>query len=144
MPLVGARRGLSSLVYFALFRGFVPTRGAVRHRGQGGASDPRSARGVSMFGWFESRLAPFPDDGLTEPPRSLVAFCRHFTRGVWPAIAVMAVLTSTIAVAEVSLYAFLGHIVDWLSERPRETLFAEEGTKLLGMGAVVLLVLPLV
>ena len=73
-----------------------------------------------MFGWFESRIAPFPDDGLTEPPKSLVAFCRHYTHGVWPAIAVMAVLTATIAVAEVSLYAFLGSIVDWLSERTNE------------------------
>jgi ATP-binding cassette subfamily B multidrug efflux pump len=97
-----------------------------------------------MFGWFESRIAPFPDDGLTEPPKSLVAFCRHYTRGVWPAIIVMAVLTATIAVAEVSLYAFLGSIVDWLSERPRETFFAQEGTKLVLMGAVVLVLLPLV
>jgi ATP-binding cassette subfamily B multidrug efflux pump len=96
-----------------------------------------------MFRWFESRLAPFPDDAPTEPPKGLVAFCRHYARGVWPAISVMAVLTAIIAIAEVSLYAFLGSIVDWLSQRSPATLWAQEGNKLLWMGALAL-GLPLV
>ncbi len=91
-----------------------------------------------MFRWFESRLEPFPDEAPTEPPKSLVAFCRHYARGVWPAISVMAVLTTTIAIAEVSLYAFLGSIVDWLSERSPATLWAQEGNKLLWMAALAL------
>ena len=34
-----------------------------------------------MFRWFEERLDPFPADPPAQPPRSLYAFCRHYTRG---------------------------------------------------------------
>ncbi len=96
-----------------------------------------------MFRWFESRLDAFPTEEPTDPPRTLVAFCRHHTRGVWPSIFVMAALTSVIAVCEVSLYAFLGSVVDWLSARSPETFVAEEGQKLVALGLAVLFGLPL-
>ena len=34
-----------------------------------------------MLRWFETRLEPFPDAPPTQPPASLYAFCRHYTRG---------------------------------------------------------------
>ena len=37
-----------------------------------------------MFRWFEKRLDPFPTAEPVEPPRTLVAFCLHYTRGSWP------------------------------------------------------------
>lgn len=95
-----------------------------------------------MFRWFEQRLEPFPAEDPSEPPNSLVAFCMHYTRGVWPWIAVMAVCTSLIAILEVSMYAFLGNVVDWLSNHSRETFVAEEGWKLALIAGVVLVVMP--
>ncbi|PSH69662.1 multidrug ABC transporter ATP-binding protein [Phyllobacterium brassicacearum] len=95
-----------------------------------------------MFRWFEERLEPFPSAEPGEPPKTLVAFCLHYTRGVWPWIAVMAVCTSLIAVLEVSMYAFLGNIVDWLSNHTRETFLADEGWKLALIAGVVLIVMP--
>jgi ATP-binding cassette subfamily B multidrug efflux pump len=95
-----------------------------------------------MFRWFEERLEPFPSAEPSEPPKTLVAFCLHYTKGVWPWIAVMAVCTSLIAVLEVSMYAFMGHIVDWLSNQSRETFLADEGWKLALIAGVVLVVMP--
>ena len=95
-----------------------------------------------MFRWFESRLDPFPAEEPVEPPRTLVAFCLHYTRGAWPFIAISAVLTACVAAAEVWMFGFLGSIVDWLSVQNRETFLQTEGWKLAGMAFVVLVALP--
>jgi ATP-binding cassette subfamily B multidrug efflux pump len=95
-----------------------------------------------MFRWFENRLNPFPVAEPVEPPRTLVAFCLHYTRGSWPYIIMAAILMSAIAIAEVWMFSFLGNIVDWLSAQNRETFLQNEGWKLAGMAFVVLVALP--
>ncbi|MER9233191.1 ABC transporter ATP-binding protein/permease [Mesorhizobium sp. M0622] len=95
-----------------------------------------------MFSWFEKRLDPFPAAEPVEPPRTLIAFCVHYTRGAWPYIAVDAVLVTTIALAEVWMFGFMGRIVDWLSAQNRETFLQTEGWKLAGMAFVVVFALP--
>jgi ATP-binding cassette, subfamily B, multidrug efflux pump len=95
-----------------------------------------------MFSWFEKLLEPFPADDPVTPPKTLVAFCMHYTKGAWPVILVMAVLTSMIAAIEVALFGFLGNIVDWLTQQSRETFFQDQGTQLLMIGAVALFLLP--
>src|SRR5690606_33632543 len=95
-----------------------------------------------MYRWFENLLNPFPVEEPVEPPRSLLAFCMHYTKGAWPIIIVSAIMTAAIALAEVWLFGFLGNIVDWLSVQSRETFLQNEGWKLAGMALVVLVVLP--
>ncbi|HRP78497.1 MAG TPA: ABC transporter ATP-binding protein [Aquamicrobium sp.] len=91
-----------------------------------------------MYRWFETLLNPFPPEEPVEPPRTLVAFCLHYTRGSWPLIIVSAILTSLIAATEVWMFGFLGNIVDWLSAQSRETFLQTEGWKLAGMAFIVL------
>ena len=95
-----------------------------------------------MFRWFESRLNPFPAQEPVEPPKTLVAFCLHYTRGAWPYIIVSTVLSAVLAIIDVWLFGFMGDIVDWLSNANRETFLQTEGWKLAGMAALVLLVAP--
>ena len=95
-----------------------------------------------MFSWFEKRLDPFPLEEPVEPPRTLLGFCLHYTRGSWLWLSIMAVLVASIAIIEVSMFAFLGNVVDWLADRDRETFLAEEGWTLAGMAFVVMVVLP--
>jgi ATP-binding cassette subfamily B multidrug efflux pump len=54
----------------------------------------------------------------------------------------MAVCTALIAVLEVSMFAFMGNIVDWLSNHSRETFLADEGLKLALIAGIVLIVMP--
>ena len=96
-----------------------------------------------MFRWFERRLDPFPAIEPTQPPRTLLAFCMHYTRGSWPYLIFAAVLMSAIAITEVWLFSFLGNIVDWLSNQDRSTFVENEGWKLTGMFLVVMGLLPL-
>ncbi|TGQ33271.1 MULTISPECIES: ABC transporter ATP-binding protein [unclassified Mesorhizobium] len=95
-----------------------------------------------MFRWFEKRLDPFPAAEPVEPPKTLIAFCVHYTRGAWPYIILDAVLVTAIAFAEVWMFGFLGRIVDWLSAQNRETFLQTEGWKLAGMAFLVLFALP--
>ncbi|MCB8838384.1 ABC transporter ATP-binding protein [Aurantimonas sp. VKM B-3413] len=96
-----------------------------------------------MFSIFERMVHAFPERELKEPPRGgLFAFIWFFARPVWPLLLAMAVLTASISVIEVSLFSFLGNIVDWFSETSPETLLAERGWQLALMGVVVLVLLP--
>ena len=96
----------------------------------------------SIYSYFEGRLDPFPSEEPQEPPRTLLGFCLHFTRGSWFWIVVSAILMALIAITEVWMFAFLGNIVDWLAVQDRATFFSQEGLKLAGMGLVVLILLP--
>ncbi|MFC5757074.1 MULTISPECIES: ABC transporter ATP-binding protein [unclassified Rhizobium] len=97
-----------------------------------------------MFGWFEQRLNPFPSAEPVAPPKGLFAFCWHYTKPAAGWLALMAFLTALIAVGEVALFQFLGDIVDWLTNADRATFLQNEGHKLIWMGALVLIGLPLV
>jgi len=97
-----------------------------------------------MFGWFEQRLNPFPSEEPVAPPKGLFAFCWHYTKPAAGWLALMAFLTALIAVGEVALFQFLGDIVDWLTNADRATFLQNEGHKLIWMGALVLIGLPLV
>ncbi len=54
----------------------------------------------------------------------------------------MAVLTSMIAVAEVTLFAFLGDIVTWLTTNGRAELAAKHGNTLIAIGVGIVLIIP--
>ena len=95
-----------------------------------------------MFGWFEARLKPYPADEPNQPPQGLLAFCWHYSRDAAPWLLLMSLLTAMISVGEVVLFGFLGNIVDWLANADRDGFLEREGTRLMVMGAIVLIGLP--
>ena len=96
-----------------------------------------------MFAYFENLLKPFPPELPTTPPATLSAFCWHYTRGVWPWILLISSLVALLAVLEVMLFGFLGNIIDWLSQADKARFLEQEGERLILIGAVVLVALPL-
>ncbi|MGY0632619.1 ABC transporter ATP-binding protein [Luteimonas sp. A478] len=96
-----------------------------------------------MLRWFERQIDPFPQDPPAQPPASLYAFCRHYTRGTEKWLVLMALTTAGIALAELAMYAYLGALVDRLGNTTPAEFLAAEGSRLLGMGLLILLVLPL-
>ena len=96
-----------------------------------------------MFSLFERMVEPFPPRDLTTPPQGgLFRFVWFYAKPVWPLLVATAILTSLISIVEVSLFGFLGQIVDWFSGVSRETFMAENGLTLALMAAVVLVLLP--
>ena len=51
-----------------------------------------------------------------QPPATLLAFCRHYVRGIEPYLLLMSALTAVLAISEAMLYGILGQVVDWLAE----------------------------
>lgn len=96
-----------------------------------------------MFSFFERLTNPFPPEHPTQPPKNLVAFCRHYTTGMWPAIFAVSLLAASIAALEVSLFGYVGQLVDWMASRDRATFIEQEKSSLIWMGAVILVILPL-
>jgi len=95
-----------------------------------------------MYAIFERFIKPFPPEEPTQPPKTLFAFCMHYTRGSELYLVLLAFLTGAIAVMEVSLFSFLGDLVDWLATYSREDFLQQAKYELVSMSLVVLVALP--
>jgi ATP-binding cassette subfamily B multidrug efflux pump len=95
-----------------------------------------------MFAFFERLINPFPPQEPEQPPSGLYAFCRHYTKGIEPILVLMALVIGLIAIIEVSLFAFLGAVVDWLSSANQETFLIENRERLWWWAFVVMILLP--
>lgn len=96
-----------------------------------------------MLKFFEKLTNAFPGQEPTQPPQGILAFCMHYTKGFKKPLIGMSILSAIIAIIEVSLFGFMGQLVDWLSTHERETFLAQEGDTLMLMGGVVLLGVPI-
>jgi ATP-binding cassette subfamily B multidrug efflux pump len=96
-----------------------------------------------IFRWFESLIDAFkePVDGM--PPQSVWRFYAFYLRQVWPVFAAAIVLGFVVAIIEVSLFGFIGSIVDMAKGVPAADFFQRHGNQLLWMGFVALIVRPL-
>ena len=95
-----------------------------------------------MFAWFERRIDPYPADPPAMPPRSLWRFVLHYSRGALPWLVLLALGSAAIALIEVMLFAWLGELIDRLSDTPRDQFWAQEGARVALMAVVLLLVMP--
>ncbi|GAA5190463.1 ABC transporter ATP-binding protein [Ferrimonas gelatinilytica] len=95
-----------------------------------------------MFKLFESFTKPFPAAEPDQPPRTLFAFCRHYTRGFERPLLAMSLFSAMIAVVEVILLGFMGQLVDLLASSDPGSFWAEQRGMLIGMAALLLLVVP--
>ncbi|NVK00809.1 MAG: ABC transporter ATP-binding protein [Oceanospirillaceae bacterium] len=96
-----------------------------------------------LFRLFEGITEALPCNAAQQPPHGLWAFCRHYTRGFELPLLGLSLSTALIAILEVTLFSFLGQLVDWLSDRDPATLFSEEGSTLVMMSLVTLIAIPL-
>ena len=97
-----------------------------------------------IFRWLETRAEPFPDIAAVRPPTDFWGFVWHYTKPLRWVIVATSALAATSALIEVSLFAFLGRLVDWLSTKEPETVWRDHGWFFVAMAAVVLLVIPFV
>lgn len=95
-----------------------------------------------MLSFFERLTNPFPAAFPTQPPQDLIGFCRYYAVGMWPVIIAVSLLSGVIAALEVSLFGYLGQLVDWFAERDRATFLQQESSSLMWMGLLILVILP--
>ncbi|WP_304620983.1 ABC transporter ATP-binding protein [Paracoccus sediminilitoris] len=95
-----------------------------------------------MFGWFERRIDPYPMAEPTMPPATLFRFVLHYSRGAIPWLVLLAIGSAIIAVIELTLFGWLGTLIDRLADTPRDQFWSQQGGTLLMMAVVLLIVLP--
>ncbi|MBE4585087.1 multidrug ABC transporter ATP-binding protein [Vibrio navarrensis] len=95
-----------------------------------------------MFRWFEKLTTPFPMQEPTQPPKSLFAFCRHYTKGFEKPLVIMSLLSACVAIAEATLIRYMGQLVDILGNQSRETFWTDQTETLWTMALLVCVVMP--
>ena len=95
-----------------------------------------------IFRWFESLIDAFkePADGM--PPKSVARFYAFYLRQVWPVFAATLLVGFGVAVVEVSLFGFIGRIVDMTTGTPAN-FFRLHGHLLIFMALVALVARPI-
>ncbi len=95
-----------------------------------------------IFRWFESLIDAFKDPRDGMPPKSVSGFYLFYLRQVWPVFAATIVVGFGVAVVEVSLFGFIGRIVDMARGVPAD-MFRLHGHALIGMALVALVARPI-
>ncbi|KUO68823.1 MAG: multidrug ABC transporter ATP-binding protein [Alphaproteobacteria bacterium BRH_c36] len=96
-----------------------------------------------IFTALETSRDPFPEARAGMPPREFIAFVVYYVRPFWKLLLASSLLAATVALIEVSLFAVLGALVDWLSKSDRATFWDEHGSFLIGMLVLILVILPI-
>ncbi|OEF08467.1 ABC transporter ATP-binding protein [Vibrio genomosp. F10] len=95
-----------------------------------------------MFKKFESFTKPFPNEEPKQPPKGIFAFCRYYTRGFEIPLIIMSIMSTIVAIVEVSLFGAMGQLVDWLSTSNPETFWQDNSSVLIGYGILLLVIMP--
>jgi ATP-binding cassette subfamily B multidrug efflux pump len=96
-----------------------------------------------LFTFFEDLIDPFRPSSDDQPPTGIWPFYRHFLVQVWPIMLAMMVTGLVGALIEVSLFGFVGKIVDLAGSSPRDTIFAAHGLTLIGMAFIAIVIRPI-
>jgi ATP-binding cassette subfamily B multidrug efflux pump len=97
-----------------------------------------------MFTWFEKLIDPFRPHSLDQPPAQWVQFFIFYVRQVWPVFGFILIFGLINGMIELSLFAFLGKLVDMArTALSPAAFFADNATLLIAMAAVALIVRPI-
>ena len=98
-----------------------------------------------MLAWFEKHIDPFLKGPETKPPGGLIAFYVHYMWPIRRLIVALLVIGFIGSLIEVSLFAYLGGLVDRMKDSPDpSTFFRDHGPLLIWMGIVAVILRPVV
>src|SRR5690606_15842663 len=90
-----------------------------------------------IFASFEKPVDPFRPVPIARPPEGLMTFYWHFVRqSGWVFVAALGA-AFIVAIVEVSLFRYIGQIVDLLQSSSPAAIFSDHGGLLLWMAFVV-------
>ncbi len=95
-----------------------------------------------MFRFFETLIDPFREHDPSMPPPTLGGFYWHYTKQVWPVLVALMVVGLFVSLIEVSIFRYVGSIVDLLKNTTQERVLADYGWTFAWMGFVVVVARP--
>ncbi len=96
-----------------------------------------------LYSYFENLIDQFREVPDEMPPKGLVAFYLHFLRQVWPIFIIVLIVGLGLTLIEVSLFSFLGKIVDLAQTTSPSVFFQQHSHILLWMAFVALVLRPI-
>jgi len=98
-----------------------------------------------MFRFLENLIDPYCDYVETDrPPQKLGPFLLEYCRPFRAVFAITGILTMFVALVEVWLIAYLGRLVDVLTDTDRSDFWSNYGLEMLAVGVFLLLLRPLI
>ena len=95
-----------------------------------------------MYGFFERLFDPLAPAEIVRPPDRVRAFFLHFLRPVKGLLLAILAISGVAALSELALYAFLGVVVEWMTETGPESFLEIHGGALIAMAVVAVVVRP--
>ncbi|GEM76743.1 ABC transporter ATP-binding protein [Vibrio sagamiensis] len=95
-----------------------------------------------MFKRFEGFTKPFPNHAAKQSPSGIFAFLRHYTRGFEKPLIIMSIMSTIVAIVEVSLFGAMGQLIDWLSTSNPETFLQDNKSELIFFAVLLLIIMP--
>jgi ATP-binding cassette, subfamily B, multidrug efflux pump len=95
-----------------------------------------------FFDWLEGLCGAFPEELPEQPPTSFFGFVGHYSKPFTPLLIASATASTVVALLEVWLFSFVGSLVDWLSDGNPDTFVQEHLWELIGVGTLVLVIIP--
>jgi ATP-binding cassette subfamily B multidrug efflux pump len=99
---------------------------------------------MSLFSFFERLLEPTASSPDSAPPTTLMAFYWYYARQVKGLVALLFVFGTAVALLDLAVPVFIGHIVNLVSDLSAAELFRDHKTTLLGMAALIVIARPVV
>jgi ATP-binding cassette subfamily B multidrug efflux pump len=96
-----------------------------------------------LFRWFENLIDAFKEPSDAMPPPQVGRFYLFYLRQVWPVFLAALLVGLGVALVQVSLFGFVGSIVDMAKQADAATFFTLHGRTLMWMAAVALFARPL-
>ncbi|MFP4538408.1 MAG: ABC transporter ATP-binding protein, partial [Dichotomicrobium sp.] len=97
-----------------------------------------------MLRWIEQRISPFRRSNIDRPPEDLPGFFWYYARQVWGTLLAVVLIGLVAALIEVSLFAFVGRIVDLArAADSAEAFFSDNATILIVMAIFAICLRPL-
>ena len=94
-----------------------------------------------LLAWFEKHIDPFANGPDGKPPGGLLAFYWHYVKPVWPIFVLMLIVGFAGSIIEVSLFAFIGGLVDRMRLSPDPATFFHDHWPILVWMAIVAAIL---
>jgi ATP-binding cassette subfamily B multidrug efflux pump len=96
-----------------------------------------------VFAFFEKLVDPYPSADSGQPPDRFWPFIFFYSRPMLPWLGALAVLAALASIVELTFFAYIGDLVDWLVAADRATFLDDHGSTLFWVGLLVLVGFPL-
>ena len=98
---------------------------------------------ATLIRFFENLIDPFRPHDPSMPPPTLGGFYWHYTKQVWPALLALMAIGFVVSLIEVTMFRYVGSIVDLLRTTTPDRVFADYGRTFLWMGFVIVVARPI-